>query len=533
MSFGIRLRRSTLILLRPLSSYSRHTRCLTTHTAPSTATTRLRNFALGSTLLVLLASAYVYTTDVRAGLHRFVVPLAIRMAYYDDAEGAHHFGTSALRALYTLGLHPRERGPQDINDKLVIEVFGHSLVNPIGISAGLDKHAEIPDALLALGPAVVEVGGVTARPQVGNPQPRVFRIDSQNGIVNRYGLNSEGADRVALRLRRRVREYALANGLGVGEKAEQFVLDGAAGVPPGSLFPGRLLAVQIAKNKATPDDDLNAVIYDHVYCVERLGRYADILVVNVSSPNTPGLRSLQSREPLTQILTAVVKAAKEVPRRTKPAVMVKVSPDEDSEVEVQGICKALWAADVDGVIVGNTTMRRPQPIPEGFVLSQKEAMLLRESGGYSGPQLFDRTVKLVRSYRKILDLGPNKESDGGFDTETVTNELTVNYDLETGLEGTSLEVAEDMGNALAEKTRMINTQKGGPGSKKVALLPKTIFASGGITNGRQALEVLNAGANIAMVYTAMVYSGVGTVGRLKQEMKDEIDQKSRKEEYIM
>ena len=168
--------------------------------------------------------------------------------------------------------------------------------NPIGTSAGIDKHADIPDPLLALGPSIIEIGGATPYPQDGNPKPRgrvtlhcrrlssdsdqVFRMPSQNALINRYGLNSEGADHVAMRLQERVRKFAYAHGFGMDGLAEQRVLDGEAGVPPGSLVEGKLMAVQVAKNKFTPDEDLEAVTRDYVYCVEALARYADIIVVN-------------------------------------------------------------------------------------------------------------------------------------------------------------------------------------------------------------------------------------------------------------
>lgn len=188
-------------------------------------------------------------------------------------------------------------------------------------------------------------------PQSGNPRPRVWRLPSQNALINRYGLNSEGADHVAMRLRQRVREYAYSLGWGTGEEVEQRVLDGEAGVPAGSLTSGKFLAIQIAKNQWTPSD-IEAVKRDYVYCVDALARYADIIVVNVSSPNTPGLRSLQQEEPLTNILTAVVSATKTKRKERPPYVMVKVSPDEDSDEDVRGICHAILASGVDGVIVG-------------------------------------------------------------------------------------------------------------------------------------------------------------------------------------
>ncbi|KAI9876297.1 MAG: Dihydroorotate dehydrogenase (quinone), mitochondrial, partial [Watsoniomyces obsoletus] len=205
-----------------------------------------------------------------------------------------------------------------------------------------------------------------------------------------------------MRLRKRVREFAHSLGLGHDNVAEKHVLNGGAGVPPGSLTQGKLLAVNIAKNKTTPQDDVEAVTNDYVYCVDRLAPYADILVVNVSSPNTPGLRTLQQSDILKKILTGVVQAANSVDRSTKPAVMVKVSPDEDSDEQIAGICDAIWGSGVDGVIVGNTTNRRPGPLPYLKNLSPLEEQILLEHGGFSGPHLFERTKDLVRRYKKLL-----------------------------------------------------------------------------------------------------------------------------------
>lgn len=431
--------------------------------------TRISNFFIGTSILLGLGFGYLYITDTRSSVHRWVV-IPLMRTYYTDAEEAHSAGTRILKALYDFGLYPRERGPQDAAGDLSVEVFGHVLDNPLATSGGLDKGAEIPSPMFEIGPAIVEVGGITPLPQEGNEKPRVWRIPSQNAIINRYGLNSEGAEHVAMRLRQRVRLFARAQGLGIDAEAEQKVLDGEAGVPPGSLKSGRLLAVQVAKNKTTSDTDFDAVRRDYVFCVDQLAKYADIIVVNVSSPNTPGLRSLQKAEPLQHILTGVVASAKAVKRRSKPAVMVKVSPDEDSEEEIRGICDAVWKSGVDGVIVGNTTKKRPDPLPAGYVLADKESAILLEQGGYSGPQLFDRTVALTKKYRRALDEGLRGGSNNG---------------------------------AAA----------------------KVIFSSGGVTTGAQALQVLNAGASVAMVYTALVYGGVGTISRIKDEMRDAMQQK--------
>ena len=576
------------------------------------APTNLRDLTISASVILAAIFGFFYLTDTRSAVHRYVIVPIIRFTY-PDAEDAHHFGNSALKALYQFGLHPRERSNSDLAGDLAVSVFGHELVNPIGTSGGIDKDASIPNPLFALGPAIVEVGGVTPRPQEGNTKPRVFRIPSQSALINRYGLNSAGADHVANMLRYRAREFAHSLGWGYDAAAEQRVLDGEAGVPPGSLMPGRLMAVQIAKNKTTPENDVKAVTADYVQCVDRLAKYADILVVNVSSPNTPGLRSLQATGPLTEILKGVVGAAKNVDRKTKPAVMVKVSPDEDSDEEIAGICEAVWESGVDGVIVGNTTKQRPSPLPRGYRLDPAEEQILLEQGGYSGPQLFEKTVTLVKKYRAFLDVKPPPKESSSDESSTNSARREAAKDNPSGGKSLTLQGAAQSGTA-AEKakdsidkiTETIETETvplrdisdlassekqpllqlpsrhtstesngssasalpstytrspptsqtapksaipeahdvpespsaaaralSGPKSRAKPVFddedtPKVIFATGGITNGKQALEVLNAGANIAMVYTALVYGGSGTISRIKGEMRDEMKPGPRK-----
>ncbi|KAI9798764.1 MAG: Dihydroorotate dehydrogenase (quinone), mitochondrial [Piccolia ochrophora] len=583
---------------------------------------RAKNWIYVTSVGLVLSLTYLYFTDTRAGVHRYVVVPALRLIY-NDAEDAQEAGTSALKTLYGIGLHPRERGDPDARGDLATEVcfhvlnsgenfaapeflcdawtdeggqvFGHTLKNPIGTSAGLDKHAEISSALFALGPAIVEIGGVTPQPQDGNQKPRVFRLPSQEALVNRYGFNSEGADAIAIRLRQRVRQYAYDMGLGMDADAERKVLSGEAGVPPGSLVDGKLLAVQVGKNKTTPEGNIAAVTEDYVCCVERLAKYSDVVVVNVSSPNTPGLRSLQSVGPLTDILTGVVTATRAVDRKTKPPVMVKVSPDEDSDEQVNGICEAVWDSGVDGVIVGNTTLQRPEPLPKGYVLSVTEAKRLHEQGGYSGPQLFDKTLALVKRYRRALDLGfqassdsesrkptalenaktdseegerpqsrdafepatyeppPNpfssegrqsllqlpdrhKSSSNSRDSEPLEIERSVSRDAfepstyepppkPFSSEGRQPLIQLPGRHKSSSKSKPDDLAKGPPQepappeSSSTDPKRKVIFASGGITNGKQALEVIEAGASVAMVYTTLVYGGAGSISRIKREVR--------------
>lgn len=634
--YGAKQRPAIKFLQRPQTATVRF--ASTVSDESSSLITRLKNLFYGTSFVLGIGIIYLYITDTRASAHRWIVVPALRLAY-PDPEDAHHAGNSVLKALWRLGLYPRERGDPDSAGDLKVDFFGHTLTNPIGTSAGIDKHADIPDPLFALGPSIIEIGGTTPLPQSGNEKPRVFRISSQNAMINRYGLNSEGADHVAMRLRQRVRDFAYSMGLGHDVAAERFVLDGHAGVPPGSLTPGRLLAVNIAKNKITPEHDVEAVKKDYIYCVEQLAPYADIVVVNVSSPNTPGLRSLQQAGPLTSILTGVVEAAKQTNRKTKPFVMVKVSPDEDSDEQIEGICEAMWASGIDGVIVGNTTNRRPEPLTTLKPLSPLEEQALLETGGFSGPHLFESTVALVKRYKKLLDgrqSTPAQKVDFRAELEKEAGEI----EQALGVEETSLRIStgltsrrpsdsvqssvETGGIALNapspeeqsekkqplfrlpqeklydqpsqeleqpldvdEASRKSSTVSTGTSSsdsvqssvdsdrsapksprseeqsnkkqplfrlpeerqyelpsqgrerlqaikeaieqlpardEKVAAAdkPKVIFATGGITNGKQALEVLNAGASVAMVYTALVYGGAGTITRIKDEMREQM-----------
>lgn len=565
-------------------------------TASSTGSS-IRAYIYGTLTILVVGFGYLYITDTRASIHQWFIVPALRIIHADPEE-AHHAGIHYLQGLYNFGLHPRERGSKDqeLGD-LKVEVFGHVLDNPIGTSAGIDKDAQIPSALFALGPAIVEVGGVTPLPQIGNEKPRVFRLPSQNALINRYGLNSEGAEHVAMQLRERLREFAYANGLGLEPESERIVLDGEAEVPPGSLMPGKLLAVQVAKNKTTPDHDIAAVAKDYVTCVEALAKYADILVVNVSSPNTPGLRDLQAAAPLTAILSAVVDAAKSNPRKTKPAVMVKVSPDEDSDAQIEGICSAVWSSGVDGVIVGNTTKKRPEPIPKGYIMPAREERLLTEMGGYSGPQMFERTLSLVKRYREKLDQGPLEDAPPPSQQQTSPSRPPPPSDLEhnaadASLQGDieqmkaptaaaekeseqqpSIQLSErnsDSSKSQAPKLSSVtytgkaessspsntppstpedpitapyasigptttppsisSSTDSNPVNKGKDFEPKVIFATGGITNGEQCLQILNAGASVCQIYTAMMYGGVGTITRIKSEMREVLHGKGKGKE---
>lgn len=244
------------------------------------------------------------------------------------------------------------------------------------------------------------------------------------------------------------------------------------------------------------------------------------------------MRDLQRQEPLTKILRGVVGAARRTDRRTKPAILVKVSPDEDSREQVEGICEAVRDSGVDGVIVGNTTNRRPNPLPTGTKLSETEAAIMLEQGGYSGPQLFERAVNLVKRYRRILDrsldhrwLAASQRNDiQSHSREEGYNIIEASIDRDTSNLKTSDDAStqplihlpechissstdgSDTSGAHAlsisnynEQSSYADTVVPSPARDPVR---KVIFCSEGITNGRQALEVLNAGADLVQIYTA-------------------------------
>lgn len=264
-----------------------------------------------------------------------------------DPEIAHGATISALR----LGLGPEQDGTDPA--ELRTTLCGLDLKNPVGMAAGFDKNAEVPKPLARMGFGMVEVGTVTPRPQVGNPKPRLFRIAAADGVVNRMGFNNEGHEAAFRRLK--------------------------------GAHVGAILGVNIGANKDSED-----FVADYVAGVTRFAEVADYLTVNISSPNTPGLRNLQADEALTRLLAAVLKARSKAPVRVP--VLLKIAPDLD-EKALDAIAKVVLATDLDGLIVSNTTITR-DPV-EGMENAT-------ETGGLSGKPLFNlSTVKLAQVRQRV------------------------------------------------------------------------------------------------------------------------------------
>ncbi len=262
-----------------------------------------------------------------------------------DPERAHRLTVWGLRH----GLAPRSREAAD--PRLSQSLWGKTFPNPIGLAAGFDKDAAAVGPLLDLGFGFVEVGSITPRPQPGNPRPRVFRLPEDGAVINRMGFNSAGLD---------VAEANLAAFRGSGR--------------------GGLVGVNLGKNRDSAD-----AAADYATGAKRLAPLADYLVVNVSSPNTPGLRALQGRDELARLLDRVLAAREQAGVRPAPPLLLKIAPDLTEQDRID-IAEVALASGLDGLIVSNTTIARPPGL---------KSRHRHEAGGLSGRPLFDPSTALL------------------------------------------------------------------------------------------------------------------------------------------
>ncbi|WP_182376531.1 quinone-dependent dihydroorotate dehydrogenase [Nocardioides sp. WS12] len=290
-----------------------------------------------------------------------------------DAEKAHHLTFDALKAGgVVLGRAP-------IPGQAPVEAMGLTFPNRLGMAAGFDKTGEVFDQLAAFGFGHVEIGTITAIAQPGNPQPRLFRLPQDRAIINRMGFNNDGAGTVAARL---------AKG-GLGKPGHR------------RTKRGLVLGVNIGKSKVVPDDDQAAVEADYETSTRLLSPYADYLVVNVSSPNTPGLRNLQAVEKLAPLLAHVRRTADEATdavSRDRVPLLVKIAPDLSDE-DVLAVADMALALGLHGIIATNTTIAR-----DGLS-TPVETIEAAGAGGLSGAPLRERSTEVVRLLRGRV--GPN------------------------------------------------------------------------------------------------------------------------------
>jgi dihydroorotate dehydrogenase len=273
-----------------------------------------------------------------------------------DAENAHRL------AIHALKFPPFVKLVAD-DPRLAVRAFGLNFPNPVGMAAGFDKHAEVPDALLRLGFGFVEVGTVTPRPQGGNPRPRVFRLPRDQAVINRLGFNSEGADAALRRL------AARANA-------------------------GGIVGINIGANKESADR-----IGDYVRLIETFAPVVSYFAVNISSPNTPGLRDLQQAETFDTLLVRVMDARARMSREAGiTPVLIKIAPDLTLG-ELDDIVGAARRHRADGMIVGNTTVARPPAL--------RDRAAAGEAGGLSGRPLFALATRmLAETYVRVEEAFP-------------------------------------------------------------------------------------------------------------------------------
>jgi dihydroorotate dehydrogenase len=302
--------------------------------------------------------------------------LGQKLLFTFDPETAHGLSIAAMRC----GLPVAGRPPRDA--RLKVTVCGLDFPNPLGMAAGYDKNAEVPDALLGLGFGFAEVGTITPLPQAGNPKPRIFRLPQDEAVINRLGFNNEGHEAAERRLAAR---------------------KGRSGI----------VGVNIGANKDSADR-----VSDYELGVSRFAKYASYLTVNISSPNTPGLRTMQAREQLGELLSRVIAAR--AAAAAKPPIFLKIAPDL-VEAELEDIAAEVTEKRIDGVIVSNTTIAR---------LGLRSGAVTGETGGLSGKPLFERSTIVLARMRKLL--GPNRAiiGVGGVDsTDAALEKFRAGADL--------------------------------------------------------------------------------------------------------
>ncbi|HBU80010.1 MAG TPA: dihydroorotate dehydrogenase (quinone) [Muricauda sp.] len=333
-----------------------------------------------------------------------------------DPEAVHHFTFRAIKFFSRLGLGGIFRKIFVVdNPRLEREVFGVRFKNPVGLAAGFDKDAKLYNEFSDFGFGFVEIGTVTPKPQPGNPKKRLFRLKDDKAIINRMGFNNKGVFEAVEQLKKRHRVIVGGN---------------------------------IGKNKVTANED---ALKDYLICFEALFDHVDYFVVNVSSPNTPGLRELQDREPLTKLLKKLKsqnkKLAKSTSKIEKP-ILLKIAPDLTDD-QLLDIIEIVADTKIDGVIATNTTIAR-NDLKSHLTLSE-------ETGGLSGKPLTDRSTEVIRF--------------------------------------------------LAD-----NSRKAFP-----------IIGVGGIHSEADALEKLEAGADLVQLYTGFIYEGPALIKKINKAILEKMD----------
>lgn len=314
-------------------------------------------------------------TDMPRSLISPLMPLLRRC----DAERAHGLALDAL----AMGVGLPASRPKD-DPALATRTLGLRFPNPIGIAAGFDKNARVVRPLARLGFGFVEAGTVTLRPQPGNPRPRLFRLEEDRAVINRMGFNNQGIDRFAVRLARLYRHRSAHPGVPVGAN------------------------LGINKEGADPERDYPELI-------RRVKSYVDYIVLNLSSPNTPGLRALQGAERLSGLLAAVT-----AQHETRPPLLIKLAPDL-APGELAPIVEAAVSGGAQGLIISNTTLARPAGLRSPYA---------QEAGGLSGRPLKEKAEAMLRDVARLVDGRLALVGCGGIETgEDIVARIRAGADL--------------------------------------------------------------------------------------------------------
>jgi dihydroorotate dehydrogenase len=301
-----------------------------------------------------------------------------------DPELSHKFSLNAIKLLYNFGLSNWITKKPIYSPK---KVWDLTFPNPVGLAAGFDKNGEYIDALAALGFGFIEVGTVTPRPQAGNPKPRIFRLEDKQAIINRLGFNNKGVDYLISKLKNK--QYS------------------------------GILGINIGKNASTA---LETAVNDYIYCLNKVYPYASYIAVNISSPNTVGLRDLQSADYLSQFLDRLKEAQARLANQYAKYVplLVKVAPDL-TNTEIGEMAEIFCEKKVDGIIATNTTLDRT---------SLQGHRLESETGGLSGEPLFQKSTEVLRRFKQMTkDTMPIIAVGGILSPEQAADKIAAGADL--------------------------------------------------------------------------------------------------------
>lgn len=334
-----------------------------------------------------------------------------RLFFLLSPEAAHHFAMTGLRLLCSAGfLRNIVRKRFQPKGGLATSLFNLSFPNPVGLGAGFDKNAKYLRELEVLGFGFVEIGTVTPRPQAGNEKPRLFRLPADGALINRMGFNNDGVDVVAARLKKWRKAFGVRSlGAGVESSKTSNVRRQTSNL---------IIGGNIGKNKTTPNEE---AWKDYEICFRALHPYVDFFVVNVSSPNTPGLRELQEKEALKKILTHL-QAMNKTFAQQRP-ILLKIAPDLTLE-QIDDVIDLAKEIALDGLVATNTTISR-----EGLQTATTEVGTIG-AGGLSGQPLKQRSTEIVRYiHQKTNGRIPLIGSGGVFTAADASEKLASGADL--------------------------------------------------------------------------------------------------------